>query len=127
MTNIPQTLYHYTSLETLALILTNKSLCFNTLLNVDDIEEAETSDMGLLGKYVYVSCWTDEAAESIPMWQLYTPNTVSYTHLSQKIQNRCSVHVIEPVRCIGFCICSNARFCSISKKSLCRTLSNYMI
>lgn len=74
MTNIPQTLYHYTSLETLALILTNKSLCFNTLLNVDDIEEAETSDMGLLGKYVYVSCWTDEAAESIPMWQLYTPN-----------------------------------------------------
>ncbi len=74
MTNMPQTLYHYTSLETLALILTNKSLCFNTLLNVDDIEEAETSDMGLFGKYVYVSCWTDEAQESIAMWQLYTPN-----------------------------------------------------
>lgn len=71
VTNMPQTLYHYTSLETLALILTNKSLCFNTLLNVDDIEEAETSDMGLFGKYVYVSCWTDEAQESIAMWQLY--------------------------------------------------------
>ena len=74
MANMPQVLYHYTSLETLALILTKKSLCFNSLLNVDDIEEAETSDMGLLGKYVYVSCWTDEAAESIPMWNLYTPN-----------------------------------------------------
>lgn len=74
MSNMPQVLYHYTSLETLALILTNKSLCFNTLINVDDIEEAETSDMGLFGKYVYVSCWTDEEQESIAMWQLYTPN-----------------------------------------------------
>lgn len=70
----PQVLYHYTSLDTLALILTNKSICFNTLLNVDDIDEAETSDLGQFGKYVYVSCWTDEAAESIAMWQLYTPN-----------------------------------------------------
>ncbi|MGM9549027.1 MAG: DUF2971 domain-containing protein [Faecousia sp.] len=70
----PQTLYHYTSLDTLALILTNKSICFNTLLNVDDVEEAETSDLGLFGKYVYVSCWTDEAAESLAMWQMYTPN-----------------------------------------------------
>lgn len=74
MSNQPQILYHYTSLETLALILTNKSICFSTLLNVDDIEEAETSDLGLLGKYVYVSCWTDDAEESIAMWQLYTPN-----------------------------------------------------
>lgn len=64
----PQVLYHYTSLDTLALILTNKSICFNTLLNVDDIDEAETSDLGQFGKYVYVSCWTDEAAESIAMW-----------------------------------------------------------
>lgn len=70
----PQTLYHYTSLDTLALILTNKTICFNTLLNVDDIEEAETSDLGLFGKFVYVSCWTDDPAESIAMWQMYTPN-----------------------------------------------------
>ncbi len=74
MNEHPQHLYHYTSLDTLALILTNKSICFNTLLNVDDVEEAETSDLGLFGKYVYVSCWTDEAAESIAMWQMYTPN-----------------------------------------------------
>lgn len=70
----PQTLYHYTSLDTLALILTNKSICFNTLLNVDDVEEAETSDLDLFGKYVYVSCWTAEASESVAMWQMYTPN-----------------------------------------------------
>ena len=70
----PQILYHYTSLETLALILENKTICFNSLLNVDDIDEAETSDLGTFGKYVYVSCWTDEAEESIAMWQMYTPN-----------------------------------------------------
>lgn len=67
-------LYHYTSLETLALILKNKTLCFNNLLNVDDIEEARTTDMGDFGKYVYVSCWTDDSEESIPLWNLYTPD-----------------------------------------------------
>ena len=39
-------LYHYTSLETLALILKNKTICFNNLLNVDDLEEPSTQDMG---------------------------------------------------------------------------------
>ena len=67
-------LYHYTSLETLALILSNKTICFNNLLNVDDIEEAETQDMGNFGRFLYVSCWTDDEKESIPLWNLYTPN-----------------------------------------------------
>ena len=67
-------LYHYTSLEALALIIKNKTICFNNLLNVDDIEEAKTSDMGNFGKYVYVSCWTDDSEELIPLWNLYTPN-----------------------------------------------------
>jgi hypothetical protein len=67
-------LYHYTSIENLALILKNKTICFNNLLNVDDIEEVETSDMGKFGKYINVSCWTEEKEESIPLWNLYTPN-----------------------------------------------------
>ena len=66
-------LYHYTSFETLALILTNRTICFNSLQNVDDIEEAETEDMANFGKYVYVSCWTDDPKESIALWNLYTP------------------------------------------------------
>ena len=65
-------LYHYTSLETLALILNNRTICFNNLMNVDDPEEAETGDMGQFGKYMYVSCWTSEEEESIPMWGMYT-------------------------------------------------------
>lgn len=67
-------LYHYTSIETLALILSNKSICFNNLLNVDDVEEAKTEDMGLFGKYINISCWTTDSEESIPLWNLYTPN-----------------------------------------------------
>ena len=43
-------LYHYTSLDTLALILHNRTICFNNLLYVDDSEEAETDDMGKFGR-----------------------------------------------------------------------------
>ena len=71
----PEYLYHYTSLETLALILNHRTRAFNSLLNVDDVEKAETEDIANFGKYVYVSCWTDVEAESIAMWNLYTPNT----------------------------------------------------
>lgn len=74
MNEFMEYLYHYTSLETLALILKNRTICFNNLLYVDDMEEAETEDMGKFGKLVYVSCWTEDAEESIPLWNLYTPN-----------------------------------------------------
>lgn len=67
-------LYHYTSIDNLALILSGKKICFNSLANVDDVEEAETSDLANLGKYVYVSCWTKDKNESISLWKLYTPD-----------------------------------------------------
>lgn len=71
---IPSELYHYTSIESLAMILNNRTLRFNSLINVDDTDEAETDDMGSFGKYAYVSCWTDDKKESIPLWKLYTPD-----------------------------------------------------
>lgn len=49
-------------------------ISYNNLLYVDDIEEVETEDMGKFGRYVYVSCWTDDSEESIPLWHMYTPN-----------------------------------------------------
>ncbi len=67
-------LYHYTSIETLLLILKNKTLAFNSLQNVDDLEECDSKDIQQIGKICYVSCWTDDASESIPMWNMYTPN-----------------------------------------------------
>lgn len=67
----PEFLYHYTSIDSLALILKNKTIRFNSLINVDDPEEIRTSDTEGIGKYCYCSCWTD-LNESIPFWKMYT-------------------------------------------------------
>ena len=72
--NHPDFLYHYTSFETLALILNNRTICFNSLQNVDDLEEEKTKDMGNFGKYIYVSCWTKDKKEDMALWSMYTPN-----------------------------------------------------
>lgn len=69
---IPDYLYHYTSLSTLALILKTKQLAFNNLTAVDDTDESKTSDLGDLGRFVYVSAWTAQKSESIPFWSMYT-------------------------------------------------------
>ena len=37
-------IYHYTSLETLALILKNRTLDFNNVKNMNDLEESVTED-----------------------------------------------------------------------------------
>ena len=64
-------LYHYTNVETLALILSNRTIRFNALNHVDDLQEQETADIRNLGQFCFVSCWTDERNESIPMWKMY--------------------------------------------------------
>ncbi|MBM7599924.1 hypothetical protein JOC34_002315 [Virgibacillus halotolerans] len=70
----PSYLYHYASIETLALILNNKTIRFSSLSKVDDIEEQGTVDFGDLGRFTFVSCWSNDPEESIPLWNLYTPN-----------------------------------------------------
>lgn len=56
-------IYHYTSIDTLEKILSNRTIRFNNLNNVDDLEERFYSPYS---KYVFVSCWTDSPVESIP-------------------------------------------------------------
>lgn len=71
-------IYHYTSIETLALILHNKTIRFNRLDGVDDVEEAAyasgtSSDYGIrLGQYVFASCWTKDEMENLALWNMYT-------------------------------------------------------
>lgn len=66
-------IYHYTNIDTLALILSNKTIRFNRLDNVDDLEEGRLESNGILfSKYTFVSCWTENPEESIPLWRLYT-------------------------------------------------------
>ena len=65
-------LYHYTSIESLALILKNRTIRLNPLSTMDDRQEQQTFDMKGLGNYIFVSSWTDETKENIPMWNMYT-------------------------------------------------------
>ncbi|MDD3645394.1 MAG: hypothetical protein PHR19_07705 [Bacteroidales bacterium] len=65
-------IYHYTNLESLALILKNKTIRFNRLDRVDDYEEGNAESLGVrFSKYVFASCWTEEPEESIPLWKMY--------------------------------------------------------
>ncbi|ELU5587151.1 DUF2971 domain-containing protein [Clostridium perfringens] len=72
ITKKPKYLYHYTSIDTLELILSNKNIRFANLENVDDINENLTNDLGELGKICFVSCWTPDDKESIPLWNMYS-------------------------------------------------------
>ena len=68
-------IYHYTSIQTLALILKSRSIRFNRLDFVDDLEESTypSGNKGLnlnLAKFVYVSCWT----KNLALWNMYTNN-----------------------------------------------------
>lgn len=66
-------IHHYTSIENLALILKNKTIRFSCLNSVDDQEEASMISAEVnVSRYTYVSCWTKNKEESIPLWKMYT-------------------------------------------------------
>lgn len=65
-------LYHYTSVDSLALILKNQTIRLNTLDKMDDLQEQKTRDIENFGKFFFVSSWTSDETESIPMWKMYT-------------------------------------------------------
>lgn len=66
-------IYHYTSIETLALILKHKTIRFNRLDRMDDpCEKNFIINQMNWSPYTYVSCWTENPAESIPQWHIYT-------------------------------------------------------
>jgi len=65
-------IHHYTSINTLALILKYQTIRFNRLDRVDDLSEKKFYGKYQLGKFLFVSCWTDSSVESIPLWHMYT-------------------------------------------------------
>lgn len=68
-------IYHYTSIQTLALILKYKRIRFNRLDMVDDMEESIYGSGPLqtkLGIYTFVSCWTKNDKENLALWNMYT-------------------------------------------------------
>lgn len=69
---MPDYLYHYTNLNSFELILKNRTIRLNSLKNMDDAEEIVTANSPYLGKYCFVSSWTELKEENIPFWGLYT-------------------------------------------------------
>lgn len=51
-------IFHYTSVESLALILDSGNFRFSRLDTVDDVEEAQSILTINWGKFFFVSCWT---------------------------------------------------------------------
>lgn len=65
-------IYHYTNLEALSQILKNRTIRFNRLDKLDDLQEGKTESLGIkLSKYTFVSCWTESKEEYISLWKLY--------------------------------------------------------
>ena len=71
--NVPEYLYHYTNIDSLALILKHRTIRLNSLDKMDDLQEQMSTDRQNFGKFVFVSSWTSDEDESIPMWRMYTP------------------------------------------------------
>ncbi|NKJ97099.1 DUF2971 domain-containing protein [Rhizobium leguminosarum bv. viciae] len=68
---LPERLFHYTSIDTLEKILINHTLRFGRLDQVNDPEEAQSDDVPLAATSLFVSCWSSNSVESIPLWSLY--------------------------------------------------------
>ena len=56
----PKYLYHYTSLQSLALILQSHKIRFNPLSNMDDLQEKRAKESKDYGRFFFVSSWTSE-------------------------------------------------------------------
>lgn len=67
-------IYQYTTIDALALILKNKTLKFNALKNMDDMEEGTSSDEQSFANHIFVSSWTKSDKENIALWNMYAKN-----------------------------------------------------
>ena len=68
---IPAYLYQYTTMSSVLAILENKTIRFTRLDSLNDLNEGCCGEYAHLKKYVYVSSWSADERESIPMWSLY--------------------------------------------------------
>jgi hypothetical protein len=67
-----KSLFHYTSINTLALILRSKSIKFGRLDLVNDPKEGMVRDFNNLSPYIFISSWTSNKEENFALWNMYT-------------------------------------------------------
>jgi hypothetical protein len=68
-----QKLYHYTDINSLALILQSKSIRFGRLDKVNDPTEGLSLDFHSMAQYIFISSWTANQSENFALWNMYTP------------------------------------------------------
>ncbi len=68
---MPLYLYHYTTIDTLALILKTRKIRFSRLDSLDDLSECNSKEGKHVGRTIFVSCWTSDEKENIPLWKMY--------------------------------------------------------
>ena len=94
-------IHHYNSIETLALILKYKTIRFNRLDRVDDMEESMYGSGPTkikLGQYVFVSCWTKDDLENISLWKMYKRQLASRS-AARELKNLI-IYEIAPLLCL---------------------------
>jgi len=69
---VPDYLFHYTTIETLALILKNKTFRFTRLSNLNDPLEGKGHNFKQAEHFVFSSSWTVAERDTIPMWKMYS-------------------------------------------------------
>lgn len=65
--------FHYTSIENLALILDSGKIRFSRLDTVDDLNETKGLPESIRNE-IYISCWTKDDKENAILWDMYTRN-----------------------------------------------------
>lgn len=65
-------LYHYTNLETLSIILSDKTFLLNRIDKVNDLMESAYLQLPEVYSCVFAGCFSHRKIESIPHWHMYT-------------------------------------------------------
>jgi hypothetical protein len=69
---IPNFLYHYTSIETLLIILKYQKFRFKRLDLMNDPLEGYLTSFPHYRKFIFSSSWTALSLDEIPMWKMYS-------------------------------------------------------
>lgn len=79
-------IFHYTSIGSLAHILHSGKIRFTRLDLLDDLQEIDGIPEHIKTHF-YVSCWTDENEENLSLWKMYTDMKGVRIEFSKKFYN----------------------------------------
>lgn len=72
ISDTPQNLYHYTSIEALACILKYRSFRFTRLDCLNDPLEGKSQDLEYSENLIFCSSWSAQKRDAIPLWRMYS-------------------------------------------------------